>query len=318
MAVPQFNQPVQAPAEILLTVVICTRNRLEFLKTAVSTVLSQLLPNVDLLIVDNASTDKTGEFGQQLSKCDPRVFYHCEKQLGLSFARNTSLQLARGKFVLFFDDDAKGQPGWIKSYVDFLSSLPNPKVACIGGAVYPDFEEPPPSWLAPRWGTLDEGEDIHELKTGYGPWGCNVAYNKAAVLSIGAFNTNLGRKGKFAGAFEESDMNARLRDAGWQIWWIPKASILHYTPARRLKFKVLCRDFFDSGRSKATMRLAAIPSLFQRTAYRCGRLLVQPPQAVFTALSAAVVILFGRRRKAAMLVLKSARSIGFGFQLLQF
>ncbi|MDY7015349.1 MAG: glycosyltransferase family 2 protein [Cyanobacteriota bacterium] len=88
----------------LVSVVIATYNRLEFLKEAVASVEAQKFKNWELLIIDDASEDETWTWLSSLKKQNVRVFRQPENS-ERSAARNRGLTEARGEFVMFLDDD---------------------------------------------------------------------------------------------------------------------------------------------------------------------------------------------------------------------
>src|SRR5271170_6316251 len=104
----------------LITVVICTRNRAAFLEKAIRSVLAQANDRVEILIVDNGSTDDTPAFAGKFAAADSRVKFFVEPATGLSRARNTALKNAKGDWIIFFDDDAVAEPGWLAAYENFF------------------------------------------------------------------------------------------------------------------------------------------------------------------------------------------------------
>src|SRR5262249_22526262 len=148
-----------------------------------------------------------------------------EPESGLSAARNLALREARGRFVIFLDDDAQVEPGWAAAYRKFFLALPSDKIAVAGGAVEPDYEIPPPKWCRADVNRFDLGSDPRRIMEHRGPWGCNIAYDREAALQAGGFNRQLGRNGTSLGSHEELDLNLRLEDLGREIWWVPGAQI---------------------------------------------------------------------------------------------
>jgi glycosyltransferase involved in cell wall biosynthesis len=63
----------------------------------------------EIIIVDNGSTDSTGEIVRSIAKTRPNIVYTKEDRIGLSYARNAGILAAKGEFVAFIDDDAAGQ-----------------------------------------------------------------------------------------------------------------------------------------------------------------------------------------------------------------
>ncbi|MEQ9233219.1 glycosyltransferase family 2 protein [Coleofasciculus sp. E2-BRE-01] len=88
----------------LVSVVISTYNRLEFLKQAVASVEAQDFKNWELLIVDDASEDETWTWLTTRNQPNIRIFKQPENH-ERSAARNRGLKEARGELIMFLDDD---------------------------------------------------------------------------------------------------------------------------------------------------------------------------------------------------------------------
>lgn len=272
--------------------------------------MAQINEHAELLIIDNGSDDDTPQLGMQRAKENVQIKYCREDNLGLSHARNRALHDARGKYVLFLDDDATVAPGWLDEYVRFLGSPPSGKIVCVGGPVFPEFEKDRPNWLAANYGRLDYGGEMRELKDGPGPWGGNVAYDRFAALQQGGFNPNLGRKGKTFGACEEYDLNLRLRQNGGEIWWLPGAAINHFMPSARLKLRHLLRVAFTEGRSSATLRLDQISRAGPKTFFILLRIFGLPWQLIWSFFLAASVLV-GAKKTCVKALLRASRALGF-------
>lgn len=103
----------------LVTVYIPTRNRLDLLKNAISSVLSQTYGNIEIIVVDDASEDATAEYLTMLSSRNDRVFYHTHSQpKGANAARNLAIKQANGFFVTGLDDDDEMLPDRIEKLVN--------------------------------------------------------------------------------------------------------------------------------------------------------------------------------------------------------
>lgn len=88
----------------LVSVILPTYNRAQTLARAMRSVLGQTYGNLELIVVDDGSTDNTPELIKQFD--DPRIRYvPFEKNRGASAARNEGLRLARGEFIAFQDSD---------------------------------------------------------------------------------------------------------------------------------------------------------------------------------------------------------------------
>ena len=298
----------------LITVAICTHNRTAFLEKAVHSVLRQMTGDTELLIVDNASTDSTPETAARLIAAKPQVEVIREAELGLSAARNAALRKARGKFVLFLDDDATAEPDWLAAYQRFLSAPPSKKIAVIGGPVFSEFEISPPKW-ADGGGTFNPGDLPKCLPRRGSLYGGNIAYRREAALAAGMFDTRLGRKGKKRMSREESDLNLRLQDAGYEVWWLPNAAILHFVPVSRMKFRENMRGRFAEGRSIAIQRLKSRRDGLDCGFYRTVRVFGAPFHVLAHLLAALITWPFNYP-KAAEHLLQACRNSGLAWQLL--
>lgn len=105
----------------VVSIGIPTRNRLEYLRIAVESVLAQTYPRLEIVISDNVSTDGTREYLNSLS--DPRVRVLLqESNLGMVGNFNACLFAATGKFFLLLSDDDLLAPDAIEALVSpFLS-----------------------------------------------------------------------------------------------------------------------------------------------------------------------------------------------------
>ncbi|XBS68541.1 glycosyltransferase [Acerihabitans sp. KWT182] len=93
-------------ADDKVTVYISTCNRLELLKRAVSSVLTQDYTNIELIICDDASNDGTKQYSLEISQNDPRVKYmRNDFNKGACATRNLAIFSATGKFITGLDDD---------------------------------------------------------------------------------------------------------------------------------------------------------------------------------------------------------------------
>lgn len=295
-----------------LSVAIPTRNRHVFLEKTARSVLAQLDAQTLLFIVDNASTDTTAETVAALAAADSRVRYIHETQLGSSAARNAALHAAQSEWLLFVDDDELVDEGWFNAYREFLLNPPE-RLACVGGPAIADFEVPPPSWINPSFYTFTQGDTTRKLEEGGGIGAGNVAYHRGRVLKVGGFNTSLGRIGGFLGAHEETELSERLRAAGWEIWWLPTARILHFMPAERTTLRHLLQSEFGSGRSLGVIALKTNQTL----TFRAGRILSASARVVLYTLGALLLLPASRQRRSVRLLLRAARAAGVMYQFTQ-
>ncbi len=103
----------------LVSVILPTYNRCNLLKRAIESVLSQTYKNLELIIINDASTDKTEEVVNNYN--DNRVKYFKNKEnKGLSFNRNLGIKKSRAKYVAFLDDDDEWLPTKLKKQMALI------------------------------------------------------------------------------------------------------------------------------------------------------------------------------------------------------
>lgn len=89
-----------------VSVIICTYNREKLLPRAIDSVLSQSLKDLELIIIDDASTDKTEDLISLYIKKDKRIkYFKNDYNLGISKSRNRGCSLARGNYIAMLDSD---------------------------------------------------------------------------------------------------------------------------------------------------------------------------------------------------------------------
>lgn len=105
----------------LVSVIVVTYKRANFLKKAILSVISQTYKNVEILVVDDASGDDTGKVVKSIT--DPRLKYIChEKNKGLATTRNTGIKNSIGEYITFIDDDDEWLPEKITRQIDIFKN----------------------------------------------------------------------------------------------------------------------------------------------------------------------------------------------------
>ena len=113
----------------LISVVIPSYNRLPLLQQAVESVWRQTCDQVELILVDDGSTDGTEEFGEALAADKPNVHYLRLEHSGRpGQVRNAGAGLARGKYLAFLDSDDLWQPEKLARQLDFFEQHPEIRI----------------------------------------------------------------------------------------------------------------------------------------------------------------------------------------------
>lgn len=89
----------------LISVVVPVYNTLKFLHECLESIQNQTLQQLEVILVDDGSTDKSGDICDEYSQKDSRFLVIHQKNRGLSAARNVAIEKACGKYILFVDSD---------------------------------------------------------------------------------------------------------------------------------------------------------------------------------------------------------------------
>lgn len=246
-----------------ISIVIATYNRARQLLGALESLVRQDLPACEweCVVVDNNSTDDTqklfDEFARNNSDFNLRIV--CEKEQGLSYARNRGIEECCGDIVAIIDDDELVNQSFARAYLEIFDA--NSEVVAVGGKVVPRYPSGRPLWLShftevPIANPTDWGESICRFPKGKIPAGGNMAFRREILLKYGGFDTSLGRVGGKLTGGEESDLFERLASDGVDFWYVPDAVIYHIIGTDKLTpdyFKRLSHNTGVSQRRRAEL-----------------------------------------------------------------
>ena len=114
---PQIN------SSPLVSIIIPTFNRSEYLPRAIGSVLKQTFKDFELIVVDDGSTDKTCQLLDSFS--DPRIRYESQPNRGVSSARNRGIRNSNGTFLSFLDSDDEWMPSKLEKQLEALEDNPD-------------------------------------------------------------------------------------------------------------------------------------------------------------------------------------------------
>lgn len=242
-----------------VAIVVCTFNRASSLEKTLSALLAQVSSNVlEIVVVDNNSTDETSAVVQRLSAGAPlpvrRLF---EPVQGLSHARNRAIAETSADVVIFIDDDASPlDERWADRMAAGFSA---PDVGAVGGdavAQWPAGGRPP--WLhdalLPYLGITRFGLDRQtDLRYPNFPYGVNIAFRRNLIAGLGGFSTGLGRFGGRLLSGEEIELCRRVAAEGFRVLYLPGVAVRHRMDPKRLERAWFLRRAQAQGISKATI-----------------------------------------------------------------
>lgn len=95
----------QKPTEPLFSIIVPVYNVDIYLNQAINSVLQQDFYNYELILVNDGSTDSSGDIAYQYSKQYPHIQFISQSNAGQSTARNIAMKLAKGEYLMFLDSD---------------------------------------------------------------------------------------------------------------------------------------------------------------------------------------------------------------------
>jgi glycosyltransferase involved in cell wall biosynthesis len=110
-------------ADITVSVVLPTYNRARYLGEAIDSLLAQTRPPDEIIVVDDHSTDETGQVLDRYAGCIRLI--RKEKNEGTPAALNLAIPLAKGSHIWIFDDDDVALPDALAAHVGYLASRPD-------------------------------------------------------------------------------------------------------------------------------------------------------------------------------------------------
>ena len=103
--------------EPLVSIVIPIYNGEKYIESCISSLLNQTHQNLEVILVDDGSQDQSVKVCQQYAQTDNRIKVFCQKNSGVSAARNVGIKHATGKYIMFFDVDDTVEPNVVEDNV---------------------------------------------------------------------------------------------------------------------------------------------------------------------------------------------------------
>lgn len=238
---------------MLVSAVVCTRNRSAMTVRAVQSLVDQTADPSDyeILVVDNGSTDDTQERMRELAETTERVAlrYVQEPRTGIAHARNTGYKEARGEYIAFIDDDAAAEPDWLERVINNIRGAEAPLVA-LGGQILPLYEAPKPSWFLDEYEIRTWGGERRFLEPGESFSASNMVVQRQAFVDVGGFPTDVGMSGERLMIGEEPQVFLRFWEelsCERRILYDPGMQVLHSVPAHKMRLLTRAGRRFVSG-----------------------------------------------------------------------
>ena len=196
-----------------LSVVIPAYNAATTVRSAVRSTLNQTVPALEVIVVDDGSTDGTGDVVSAID--DPRVRLVSQSNGGPAAARNAGIAVARGEWIAFLDSDDLWLPRYVEAATAALTAAPNPGFAYTDAYVFDsgrgqvkrgsasDALDPPPPDRASFLAALLRRNFVFT----------SAAVPAAVLSAVGGYDESLTLS-------EEYDLWLRILVAGFDAVWL--------------------------------------------------------------------------------------------------
>lgn len=169
-----------------ISIIVPVFNCAPYLRRCVSSILAQTWQNLELLLIDDGSTDDSGRICDSFADSDPRVRVIHQKNAGVSAARNAGLELATGDYVGFVDADDWIDPKMFETLLGQAALAGDAIIMCDaitvwdGGAREPDTID-----LLPHSGYLAKEELTPQLLRLLAGSACRCIYPRELLCRAG-------------------------------------------------------------------------------------------------------------------------------------
>ncbi|OLB45059.1 MAG: hypothetical protein AUF68_03055 [Verrucomicrobia bacterium 13_1_20CM_54_28] len=230
---PVPTRPIEFPVheQVEVSIIIPVFNQFRFTQACLASLQEhQGAERFEVIVVDDSSTDATAEVVPRM----PGVVYlRNETNSGFITSCNRGAEAARGKYLVFLNNDALVRPGWLTALLDSFAE--EPRAGIVGSKLlYPDGRLQEAGGIiwqdATGWnyGKFDDPEkpEYNYLR--------EVDYCSAAALmiprslfaSVGCFDS------RYAPAYyEDTDLAFKVRKAGYRVLYQPLSEVIHYEGA---------------------------------------------------------------------------------------
>lgn len=202
--------------------------------------------DVQVLVVDNGSTDDTHWVMADFSTSFPHWLGVTEPKVGLSHARNRALASADADWIAFLDDDARPLAG----YVSRLKVLGGEGTFdCVGGVYLPWYRDGRKPWFRDAYASNAAAiQGFGDLPAGRHASGGNCLLRRQAALEAGGFQSELGMTGARRAYGEETRLQIELRRKGGRIGGDPELLVEHLAAMPKQSLGVMFQSAWRVGR----------------------------------------------------------------------
>lgn len=212
----------------LVSVIVVNWNGLAYLQDCLASLRAQSYPALEVIVVDNGSTDGSVEYLRAEHTAGIRLV-ESATNTGFTGGNNLGIRAAKGAYVALLNNDAAAEPRWVEALV--AAAEADPRVGMCASKIY--------VWDRP--GILDcagllvsgdgigrgrarlepDREEFRQEEDALVPSACAALYRRSMLDEIGLFDD------EFFAYCEDTDLGLRGVIAGWRCRYVPEAAVRH-------------------------------------------------------------------------------------------
>lgn len=232
------------------SVIVPVYNRPDEVADLLRSLSEQTCRDFEVILVEDGSTVPSSEAVERYAPELPAISYYQKSNEGRSIARNYGIERSRGSWLIFFDSDCVIPPEYFATLTEALKDMP---LDCFGGpdAADDSFSDTQKAINFAMTSFLTTG-GIRGGKVSlekFTPRSFNMGYTREVYDRVGGFREMFS---------EDIDMSMRIREAGFRIGLVRRASVYH---KRRVSFGKFLRQVYVFGMSRITLKLLYPSSL---------------------------------------------------------
>lgn len=208
------------------SVIVLNYNGLAYLDECLASLEAQTFQDFELIMVDNASTDGSVRYLE--ARADRFRLILNDTNLGFAEGNNVGIRAARGRYVVFLNNDTRVDARWLSELVGAAEADPQAGMFASQVRSYDHPETMDTSGIivyrdgmSRGMGRLEPAERYAAPCEVLAPSACAALYRKEVLDAIGGFDSD------FFAYCEDLDLGMRARLAGWTGWYVPTAVVYH-------------------------------------------------------------------------------------------
>jgi GT2 family glycosyltransferase/glycosyltransferase involved in cell wall biosynthesis len=217
--------------EVDVSIIIPIFNQLEYTHACLASLqVVEEQTHFEVIIVDDCSTDRSAEVLPQVNGI---IYLRNERNCGFVVSCNRGEEKARGKYLVFLNNDTLVKPAWLTALIETFAE--QPQAGIVGSKlVYPDGRLQEAGGIIWRdasgwnYGKFDDPGDpeYNYLREVDYCSGAALMVPKALFESVGGFDSRYA-----PGYYEDTDLAFKVRRAGYKVLYQPLSEVIHYEGA---------------------------------------------------------------------------------------